>query len=389
MKSYQFSIKTIVCCAIFAFMGFSCNGWNGEYGRHTKRVLLGANEVHEGWYFGGGDDVVIDGTINGDAYIAGGTVDVEGTINGDLIVAGGMLTLNGKVTEHIRAAGGTIWLDGEAGKDVSAAGGTIRVGRKALLDGNLLAACGTMDVQGKVSKEAKIASGDASVSGSIGGDLKFAGNRLSIPDGGHVLGNVSAVVKDKELVSIADHAVAGSVDISLQQPEKRAEILGLSVWRFWLKVFWFFGLVFFGAAVTILVPNQLRQLGQTVVKEWGMSAVWGILAMICVPIAAFMLCLTLIGIPLAILLLTIFAWVLYCSQFALAIVVAQQIFTLEGKERYVLFGALLVGLIIVQIATAIPVLGVLVALAGCILGVGGILLVVKEMWMPSRIQVRA
>ena len=43
--------------------------------RHEqRRVLLPAGEVHEGWYFAAGERVVIQGTVNGDAYVAGGNV---------------------------------------------------------------------------------------------------------------------------------------------------------------------------------------------------------------------------------------------------------------------------------------------------------------------------
>ena len=65
-----------------------------EGGEKTHRkVILPVGEVHEGWYFAAGDEVLLEGTVNGDVYAAGGMVEIDGTINGDLIVAGGQVNV--------------------------------------------------------------------------------------------------------------------------------------------------------------------------------------------------------------------------------------------------------------------------------------------------------
>ena len=110
MKIQHVSFCRMLVFLLFGLVAVSCNGWEHQQDRKTKRVSLGANEVHNGWYFGAGDEVVIEGTVNGDAYVAGGYVEIDGTINGDLLVAGGMVTINGKVTDHVRGAGGTIFV---------------------------------------------------------------------------------------------------------------------------------------------------------------------------------------------------------------------------------------------------------------------------------------
>ena len=376
----------VLVCLSLGVMAFSCN--DGQWGRQRgeRRVLLGQNEVHEGGFFGGGDEVVIEGTINGDAYVAGGVVEVDGTINGDLITAGGMVIVNGKVTEHVRAAGGTIWVDGEVGKDASIAGGNIRIGRKGALAGNLLVAGGTVEIAGVVAKEAHIASGDADISGTVNGSVRFAGNRFSIPEQGHVGGNLEAYVKDKELVKLANGAVAGNVDISLQQPTKHKEILGFSAWCFWLKIFWFAGSIVVGLLLVLLAPAQLRRMGTTISSRPGETAVWGILGLIVIPIASLFLMATIVGIPAALLIFSLYFVLLYLSQFGLAIVLAQMIFTLDGKGRLQLFGGLLLGMVLVEIAVMIPYLGVLVCLAGCVLGAGAILLMGQEEWRTRQIK---
>jgi len=362
---------------ILAFTTFSCNGWEGQRDKKTMRIVLGANEVHEGWYFAAGDQVVIEGTVNGDAYVAGGVVDVEGTINGDLIVAGGMVTVGGTVSDHVRAAGGTVHLDGKVGKDISVAGGSIIVGRSGNVSGNLLAACGNLDIMGNVEKEARIASGDAQINGTVKGDLNFIGNYLTVGQGAGVGGNLSATVKDKERVKVADGTVHGKVQVEVREKYARAEILGYSVWRFWMKILWFFGLLFVGLLMVVAAPVRLRSIGTTIIGRFGEVAVSGILGMIVIPVLSGICFVTLIGIPVGLFLMTVFFWLLYFSQFALALVIAEIAFTLEGKGRIVLFGALAAGLIIVEVLTFIPYATFFVCLANFILGVGAMVLMLR------------
>lgn len=380
MSSRYISIVKFFLYLVLAFATFSCNGWEYRNEKKTKRIVLGANEVHEGWYFAAGDQVVIEGTINGDAYVAGGVVDVEGTINGDLLVAGGMVTVGGTVSDHIRAAGGTVHLNGKVGKDISAVGGSIIIGRSGDVSGNLLAGCGNLDIMGNVEKEARITSGDAQINGTIKGDLNFIGNYLTVGEGAVVGGNLNAKVQDKEKVKVADGTVHGKVVVEVREKHARAEILGYSVWGFWMKIIWFFGLLFVGLLMVLVAPARLRSMGTTIIGRFGEVAIWGILGMIVIPVLSGICFVTLIGIPVGLFLMTLFAWLLYFSQFAVALVIAETALVLEGKGRLVIFGALAAGLVIVEALTFIPYVAFLVCLANFILGVGAMLLMLKGGW---------
>ena len=82
--------------------------------------------------------------------------------------------------------------------------------------------------------------------------------------------------------------------------------------------------------------------------------------------------------------MALFLWLLYFSQFALALVIAETAFVLEGKARLVIFGALAAGLVIVEALTFIPYGTLLVYLVNFILGVGAMLLIMKGGWEGMR-----
>jgi len=69
-------------------------GFSAQY-KSERRVVLPANEIHEGWFFAAGSEVVIDGTVNGDLYAAAGIVEINGTVKGDVLAAGGQVVING------------------------------------------------------------------------------------------------------------------------------------------------------------------------------------------------------------------------------------------------------------------------------------------------------
>src|SRR3989344_7228032 len=57
--------------------------------RQEEIVTLAKDEVIDRDFFGAGQVVEINGTVNGDVYAAGGEVTVSGVVNGDVLVAGG------------------------------------------------------------------------------------------------------------------------------------------------------------------------------------------------------------------------------------------------------------------------------------------------------------
>ena len=214
--------------------------------------------------------------------------------------------------------------------------------------------------------------------------MEFAGNYFTVGDGALVGGNLRAIVQDKEKVKIAEGTVHGKMDVTMKEKHARAEVLGYSVWGFWMKIIWFFGLLFVGLLMVLVAPAHLRKMGTTILGHFGEVAIWGILGMIVIPVLSVICFVTLIGIPAGLFLMTLFLWLLYFSQFALALIIAEKAFVLEGKGRFVIFGALVAGLFIVEALTFIPYVMFIVCLANFILGVGAMLLMMKGGWEEMR-----
>lgn len=368
-----------------ALLSFSCGGpgprhVGGDY------VTLPAGETHEGWYFAGARQVLIQGTVNGDVYAAGGLVEVDGTINGILVVAGGEVNVSGTVNDRIIAAGGTVRLTGKTMKSITAAGGTITLGKEASVGENLLAAGRTILLNGTVEKEAKTAGGEVHLSGTVKGNLDVAAGRFDSYKGALIGGNLSVETRDTTDVKVEPGTVQGTVHIKLEERHARQEILGLGVAAFWFRLV--LGLTLFVTAIALsfLLPGHLSAAGQEVSIRPGPSILWGLVAVIAIPIVAGILLITVVGLPLGFFLLGLYFWFLYLSPLILGAGIGARISPLDGKRGWALFGPVALGLVIVEVLMLIPVVRTIVFIVSILVGLGAMVVVTRRLLFAPRTQ---
>jgi cytoskeletal protein CcmA (bactofilin family) len=378
MKTFTMWVYRVSLALLVTVWIASCSGGREHEKNTPRKIILSANEIHEGWYFASADEVIIEGTVNGDAYVAGGTIHVDGTINGDLIAAGGQVVITGSVSDNVRVAGGSIECLGAVGKNFTAAGGHIVAGKSSAIGGGILAAGGSLSVAGKVEHEAMVCTGDMSISGSINGNTTFAGGAVSIHPGAKIGGNLKAIVEDKKFAEIADGTVHGTVEIATRDKEPSVSVLGLQPWRFWLKMLWVGSLFVTIIVLVFAVPKQLKEIGSTILQKPGLSLAWGALGIIGTFVLILLLLVTIIGIPLGLFTLAMFLWIIYLSQLSLGVVLAHRLFHIEEKTGWQLLWGIAAGLLVIQVLTLIPYVGTLINLGGLFFGFGAILLILKK-----------
>jgi hypothetical protein len=380
MKS--FLRARILQILLLPLLAFSCR----DGGMHTggKHIVLPAGEVHQGWYFAGGDNVYIDGTINGDAFIAGGIVEINGTINGELFVAGGQVSVNGKVTDRVIAAGGNVRLAGRTDKSIIAAGGSVILTRVGSAGENLLGAGGNVMVDGTVGGNARLAGGHVDIGGEVKGNLDDASEYFRTENGAVVRGDLTVATKDSANVEIAQGTTRGTYTLKIHKEEAESRILGFRPWRIICKLLFMLSLFVCALVLSFMFPKQILSIGTTMMERPGESVLAGIATLIFAPIAAVVLFITVIGVPLGILLLGYYFWLMYLSQLTLGVALGFRLMSSDGKQGWALFGTVAVGMLIVDAVTFIPFVNVIVILAGLVLGVGALAIVTREQYLSLR-----
>ena len=186
------------------------------------------------------------------------TIDADERISGDVVSIGGSITVNGSVHGDCVSVGGTIVLGPNAyvSGDVVSVGGTVSLADSAEVGGDAVSVWGAID---------------ASPTANVYGEIVESGVRINLPDGVWLPGSSRG--------------------------------FGHDIWSLFRRVVWVLIVVGIGLLAFSLFPSRMRRLaetarGQGIVAFFAGLAGWVLLLPVFV-----ILCITIIGIPLALLMI--------------------------------------------------------------------------------------
>jgi hypothetical protein len=350
---------------------------------HARSVLK-AGEVHEGWYFAAGQTVLIEGTVNGDVYVAGGEVEIAGRVNGDVLVAGGSVEVSGIVSQDVRAGGGTVRVSGTVDGNCTLAGGNVVLASDAVVKQNVLALAGSVRISGRVAKELKVAGGELNVSGDVGEDLTFYGDKVQIMDGARVGGKATFTVEDSNNVSVAQGTVPAGVEIKTRALEAKAPAFEDKGAGYLFGALYTVSLILMALLVAYVFPRKMREAKVLVKGGFGMTFLWGFLGVLGLPVVVVILLVVVVGIPLGLFVLVLYLWFLYLSQLSLPLLASAWIVKDEAPPGWKLFWPVALSVIVLQLLMLIPYVGFLLWLVGAILGMGVFLRLTGEAIAKAR-----
>lgn len=341
----------------------------------TSSVLQRNETVHED-YFATGDTVTVSGTVNGDAYVAGREVLVDGTINGDLIVAGGNVTIRGTVSQDVRAAGGNITISSQIGGSTTVVGGNVSITDSAALSGSLVTGVGTLQVFAPVGGGMTIGAGTAQIGNSVGGNISAGIGEISFSPDASVSGNLTYWSEKK--ANIAQGASVSGTVTQHTAPQGSTEAAQKAAEGFFSAVSLAFTLASFlsalilGLLLTKFAPRFLEKTADTILEAPAKSALIGFVALITIPVAAFILFVTLLLIPLSFVVMGMYFIAIYFSKIFVAYAIGKKASELLNSTwaRGVVF---LAGLVLFYLLSALPLIGWIVSFAALLFGLGALL----------------
>ncbi len=318
--------------------------------------------------FGSGESIV------NDLYMAGGTVTSAGTIQGDLTVAGGTLLVNGPVSADLFAGGGTITVLSEVVGDVRVAGGTIVI--QGPVQGDVIAAGGQITLAGpKIGGDVAVAGGSVSIDAPITGTLRAAGGevRVNAPVTGDVFIQAETVVlgpkaalsgkltysASKELRKDEGATVVGETKYTPNPDVRGAAKAGMAAFLSLWAVAKFFMILTGALLFGLLFQRYSRELVATAATQPLMEIGRGAIIFIVVPVASFILLMTVIGVPLGIMGLLGYALLLIGVSLLMPIVLGSVVYKWMAKTAgYVVdWKTIFLGVALYFVLSLIPVLG--------------------------------
>ncbi|HKP91083.1 MAG TPA: polymer-forming cytoskeletal protein, partial [Thermoleophilaceae bacterium] len=229
--------------------------------------------------------------------------------------------------------------------------------------GDLVIVDGPVRIDGHVTGDVFAVAGKVTIKGRVDGDVTTIAERLRLREGGRVRGDVSYA--DKKPVVAPGASIGGKV-----KKIKNKVGLGAFAWAvgllFWLGVTG--SALILGILLVGFTPRAVESAAEVADRSTGATIGMGAAIFFGIPILAVLVGATVIGIPLAAL-LVLAALPLYALGYvASAWILGRRILT-GRRDRFVPF---LVGLLILRLIALIPVLGALVGICATAFGLGAL-----------------
>ena len=317
----------------------------------------------------GGYNLKVQGFVGDDARLAGANVEVDGTIDGDLVAFGGNVDILGNVTGDVITGGGNVRIRGN-------------------IQGSLDARCGDMVIDGTIGQNVVLTASRLTLSPTavLAGDLIYTSNRSAdIGEGAQIAGEVwkesggSTMVLWKLASAVADHLP--------KQPERWKEWKDqLPAWfRTLLRLSSFVSLLIAGIIILSLYGRHATMVADRIMSFPLKSLGLGLLFLICVPIGALILCVTIIGLPIGLVVLATYLVFFYISRVYVALAIGREILDRITKQDVRIIWPMILGLFIITALSSIPYyVGWIIRLVCILSGLGGMLMTGRKVRMAPR-----
>jgi hypothetical protein len=329
-------------------------------------------------YFGAGGMLNLTEPVEGDAILTGGQVATASEVRGDLVAVGGEVSVGGAIGDDLYAAGGNVQFDAVVNGNARVAGGDISVGPATIVAGGLSLTGGQVEFEGVAQEYLRASGGSVHLDGEVVGDAEVRAKELLIGPNARIGGRL--VYHGPSEPTVSEGAViSGGLEFHEEdtgrylrgvQPAVRDAATSLGTFL------WFVGVFVAGALFVLLLPGFTSESAAAIGRKPLPSLGLGLAILLCVPFVAVVLLITIIGIPVALLLMSLYLLVLFLGWITAALFVAQRGLAALRPGRPVTRSwqllALLLGLVVLWLLQQIPIVGGWIGFVALLAGIGAL-----------------
>ena len=318
-------------------------------GRTGDTITVTSGEVVDDDLYVAADAVTIDGAINGDLWAAGGTITVNGVITGSVMAVAETVKIGGEVDHAVRAAGQSLSISGNVNGDLIVAGGEVNIASTAIIKGDLLLAAGNIRIDGLIEGDVKGYGGEVIIGNGIKGNVDLKVESLAVLPTANIEGDLTYTSEEEADIQ-SGAQIAGATTHNLppvkEEPAKAFPPFGIVG-----KVIRFLMALLTGLVIILIAQRRLTSIAESIRSRPGASAGWGALIVFVAPIAAVLVCFTVVGIPVGVIALGLWGMALYLAQIPVGLFLGRWIIgrfrAVEGKA--IMVGALALGLVLLKL----------------------------------------
>jgi cytoskeletal protein CcmA (bactofilin family) len=328
--------------------------------------------------FAAGGTLQLGGQTSGDLVAAAGELDLEGVVGGDALAAGGRLGMRASIAQDLYAAGGRVWMSGSTGRNARIAGGYVELVPQARIAGNATVAGGDVRIRGAVDGYLQVAGGHVVLDGAVRGNVEAAAGELELGPNARIEGTLRYVSR-AELRRDPAAQVRAVQRLEMKRiPEDAGERAGRAL--LWI---WTAGLLVLAAVFAAALPGLSAGIAATVRARWARSLLVGFVALVCIPVAALLAAVTVVGLPLALATGALYLALLLLGYVACG-VSAGTLLVGQGRASHGgwRIAAAVGGMLAISLLARIPYAGAFFVLAALFLGLGALLIQLKRAMRP-------
>lgn len=314
-------------------------------------------------------NITISGEALDDLFAAGSTLDLRGNFKSDVWVCGTQVIAAGHFGDHVRLLATMMQVSGTLDGSLTAMGKTVKIEPSATIGKNLLCLGENIINEGTITGNVRIVGQKATLGGKIAGDVSIAAQEIVVLPGTVIGGNLSYTAP-KELVLSPSVTLGGKLNRTFETPPPKQFLKPGLIGHFAFAI----AALLTGLVFSSVFPRYTVNTVQILRGSRSICLLTGFAALFLIPISAFLLIFTFVGLPLSILLLLFYCILLYLSKIVVGFGLGALILRRTEITKQNRTGALAVGLMVIYALTAFTAISFIVNLLVIIAGLGALLL---------------
>ncbi|HET8947699.1 MAG TPA: polymer-forming cytoskeletal protein, partial [Candidatus Polarisedimenticolia bacterium] len=339
--------------------------------KSNPRYILEEGSTNQGDLYLFKDAVVIRGKQDGDLIVFGRELEVakDGIVTGDINAFTQSVDLSGKMGDSVRAMAQSVHLTGTINGDLVAVGESIVVDKGARITGDLDAKGARVQMDGTVDGDFTATGGEVHLLGKVGGSAELKGDVIEVDPRAKVHGDLTYTSRNK-IEEDAHQVVDGEVVYTPNRSKPKVSSHGFIKWFFFTATALLAGLVSLA-----MFRRSAPEVVAAVRSDGLRSAGVGFISAIVIPVALAIACILIITIPAVVLGYIAYFMLLYLAQVPVGVFVGEWLLQRLGKTAGP-FAAVALGIPVMYVVFAIPVLGKLALFMVVFTGFGAIVMTI-------------
>jgi cytoskeletal protein CcmA (bactofilin family) len=258
-------------------------------------------------YYAAGNHVEITTPMARDVVVAGRQVDIAQSVAGDILAAGWRVTVTGRADDDVRIGGGEVLVNAPILGDLTVAGGNVAVGSQTRVGGRSWITGRMIRIDGAFERELRVAGANVQVAGVVRSPVDIVAEKLEILPSARILGPLTYRGPHEALIS-EGAVISGPVRFDRISEREAQRARGVAVGS---TLLFSIHLFLAGMLVLVFAPRFEQSIVATLRVRPARSLLTGFVSLITIPIAAVLLVVSVLGLPIGLVIAALYAIALF------------------------------------------------------------------------------